>query len=134
MIDIFPTSGSHFAYMRSMGDVGDETSLTAVVSANAGVILSFDILFDTGDFSPYGGDARVVDVTINSPESDTSETLYSIDLSTVGDFGQSPWFHIVHTFATTGLHSLSFVVRQGNPDPTYQSALAVDNIRVCDGS
>ncbi|MHC4752797.1 MAG: hypothetical protein ACYTFW_23375, partial [Planctomycetota bacterium] len=51
-----PTEGNYFAYLQTDGSEGVYTAMTQSFTTQAGYDLSFDIFFDTADYSPFNDD------------------------------------------------------------------------------
>jgi hypothetical protein len=119
-----PTEGNYFAYLKTGGGEGVYTTMTQSFTTQAGYDLSFDIFFDTADYSPFNDDgyAKLVGFA-GAP----TTTLYAQSVSTVGDKNADGWTHISFTIPQTGIYALEFGV-ENIGDDIVLSAIGVDNI------
>lgn len=99
--------GSSFALLATGGGTNMATKLSQTFAALAGDLLSFQVFFDTGDYLPYNDDATV---RLTNLTSGATTELYRKDVAAVGNFGETPWTVVNHTFSLAGNYRLEFAV------------------------
>jgi hypothetical protein len=119
-----PVEGTRFALLPS-GYGGRPTSLSKDFHAEAGDTIRGWAFFDAGDTLDIGNDdsARV---TIKAGTA-TVATPFSASVSTVGNFGQTPWTQWSYTFTEAGNYRVEATCRDDN-DPTNTSYLGLDAV------
>ncbi len=96
-----PKTGSEFVLMKTNGP-GSYTTAARTFVAKAGETISGWAFFDARDYMPFNDDAQVtirLDGTVLA-------TLFSASVSTVGDYGETPWTYWEYTFTSDGSYTL----------------------------
>jgi hypothetical protein len=150
---ILPTEGGSFAYMLSRGRSDTSsgtlgvTSLSHGVNLAAGDVLSFDVFFDAGDYTPPGNDLATASIIFFGPITCSnnnygpisipcptgsgfhSVSLWQMAVDDVGSYGASGWTHVALTIPGAISGALDFTI--GNvADGNNPSALAIDNVGI----
>ncbi|MBW3664359.1 MAG: HYR domain-containing protein [Actinobacteria bacterium] len=123
-----PVDGASFAVLHA-GAVNVYTTLSQEVWVPAGATLCGSAFFKANDYLPYNDDGAVV--TIEGGSSTT--TLFSASVSTVGDYGATPWTPFGFSFPASGSYTIEARVRNVS-DSGFSSALGIDHLRISTGS
>jgi len=121
-----PTDGNYFALLKTDG-ASVANKMYQNFSAAAGDVLSFDIFFDADDYLPYDDSGRAY-LWDNVAGTQVGGNLFYADVSMVGDYGETPWTSVSHTFASSGNYGLYFEV-QNVGDSVLDSYIGVDNVQ-----
>lgn len=101
-----PKEGSKFAVLKTGQGTGIYTTISQTVNLSAGEQLTGWAAFDAVDYWPYNDDAAVVVV-----RNGASIVIWSKDVATVGDYGESQWTQWAFTAPYTGVYILELKVR-----------------------
>lgn len=93
--------GSALGYVQSGTGDGVYSTLSQTFTMTLGEMVSGYVGFQAGDYIPFNDDAflRIVDLT-----SFTTTTLFTSDVATVGDFGNSGWVAWTFTAPVAGAY------------------------------
>jgi len=121
--DIYePKEGSHFALLKTDGN-GDYNILSQAFSVAAGGTISGWTFFSTWDYMPYDDNAQVRILQ----DSTVVAVLFDESVSSVGDFGETPWTFWEYTFTTAGAYTLETrITNEG--DAEVASYLGLDGV------
>jgi PEP-CTERM motif len=129
-----PTDGTQFALLTGGGDDAYET-LTQTFTLTKASTIGFDAAFLAFDETSDGlgsDDDGFVSIGLDGA---VGPKLFTSDVDTVGDFGNTPWTH-VHILLGPGVYTIEAAVRNVGDDnhggytPGFDSQLAVDNFTV----
>ncbi|GEM_PF-2342419 len=119
-----PIEGQYFALLRN-GLADQYTMVSQPFLADKGVVISGWAFFKTTDYLPYN-DTGSVEVTINAgPE--LIATVFSASVSTVGNYGGTPWTHWSYTFYSRGNYTVQARV-VNLLDSSVPSYLGLDDV------
>lgn len=100
--DIYrPIEGSYFALLKTDGP-GSYTRVNQRFNAKAGDVISGWSFFKTNDYMPFN-DTGEVTLKQNGT---TIATLFSASVSTVGDYGQTPWTYWEFPITANGVYTI----------------------------
>ena len=104
-----PVEGNYFAELMSGYSTKyttNYTTISQIVSLSAGELLSGYALFDAQDYGKYNDNAYVKIYSSNV----LVGTPWSASVSTVGDYGETPWQSWYWTATVAGQYNLEFGV------------------------
>lgn len=117
-----PVSGSHFAFLKTDGP-GSYTTLRRSYYARPGDTISGQAFFRAGDYFPYDDNA-VVEIKSGAT---IIATVFAASVSTVGDFGATPWTPWSFTFTSAGTYTVELRVTNAW-DGVNDSHAGLDNV------
>lgn len=123
--DYQPVDGCYFALLKTDGP-GAYNIIRQDFYANAGDTLSGWAFFKTNDYLPYNDRC---DVSLLSG-GNVLATLFEASVSSVGDYGHTPWTRWEYTFAQSGLYTLKAEITNVG-DSANDSFLGLDAIKLC---
>lgn len=122
-----PIQGSFFALLAT--DSGSAASNYITVSqsfsASTGDIISGWSFFDTDDYLPFDDNAQVLIISGSS----TIATPFSASVSTVGDFGNTPWTFWQYTFTAPGVYTVQARIANAL-DSGVSSQIGIDALQL----
>jgi hypothetical protein len=113
--------GSYFALLKTDGP-GSYTALSQSFYANAGDKICGWAFFKAEDYMPYNDDCTV---RIKNSAGTVIYTAFSASVSTVGNYGNTPWTYWQYTFATAGTYTVEARIAN-NGDSGYDSVMGLD--------
>lgn len=124
-----PVEGSYFALLTP-GDAGVHTTLSQSFSIGGGMWVEGWVAFDAGDYMPYNDNAWV---QILNGSGGVIATPLSIDVLTVGGYGETPWTYWRWDAPAAGTYTLKFGVANVN-DSGYDSYGLLDANQISSAS
>jgi hypothetical protein len=122
--DYVPIKGCYFALLKTDGP-GSYNSIQQSFYANAGDSISGWAFFLTKDYMPYDDNSNIQilsgDTVLSTP--------FSASVSSVGDYGSTPWTHWEYTFPTTGIYTVRAEIANA-VDSNYPSYVGLDAIQL----
>ncbi len=122
--DYVPVCGCYFALLKTDGP-GSFNSISQDFYANAGDKISGWAFFRTNDLLPFNDSCNVKILS----GSIVLSTPFSASVSTVGNFGRTPWTYWEYTFAETGLYTIKAEIANAL-DSAVDSFMGLDFIRL----
>jgi hypothetical protein len=122
--DYYPVDGCFFALLKTDGP-GAFNSVEQNFYANAGDTISGWAFFRTNDYLPFNDKC---DVRILSGSAVLS-TPFSASVSTVGNYGKTPWTNWKYTFTAAGLYTVKAEITNGI-DSAVDSFMGLDAIQL----
>ncbi|CAH2214312.1 hypothetical protein [Tepidibacter aestuarii] len=119
-----PINGNFFALLKTDGP-GSYTTVSQSFYAKKGDKISGWAFFKANDYLPYDDKSKVV---IKSGTTVIS-TVFSASVSTVGDYGQTPWTFWEYVFTSTGTFTLEGNITNAL-DSILDSYLGLDAIQL----
>lgn len=125
-----PTEGGAFAYLRS-GAADVYTTLSQSFSAGIGDVLTFDVFFDSGDYSDPGfgndfNDNAFVQLDFGGGN---VVTLWDYTAQELAEFGAADWSPVLYTFSAAGTVTLIAGVASVT-DAINPSAMGLDDVQL----
>ncbi len=117
-----PVEGCYFALLKTDGP-GSVNILSQTFNAKAGDKLCGWSFFKTNDYMPFNDNCQV-DLMSGGA---VIETLFSASVSTVGDFGGTPWTYWEYTFTADGVYTVDARITNAM-DSAYDSFIGLDAI------
>ncbi|MGM0653229.1 MAG: hypothetical protein ACQES4_10690 [Bacillota bacterium] len=115
-----PVEGSFFAVLTSGGlGEGVYNIISQEITISAGDYITGYAAFDTTDYMPFNDDAAIVIINSMGEE----ETIWEESVSSVGDFGETPWTFWSWTAPEDGVYTLELRVRNIGDDGVDSTAL-----------
>jgi hypothetical protein len=115
-----PVNGNYFALLKNDGP-GNFTSVSQSFSAQAGDIIAGWAFFKTYDYMPYDDYGEV----IIRQGATTIATVFLASISTVGDYGQTPWTYWQYLFTSPGVYTIEARITNVGDDG-FDSYLGLD--------
>jgi hypothetical protein len=122
--DYVPIKGCYFALLKTDG-TGTYNSIQQSFYANAGDTISGWAFFLTRDYMPYNDHCNVQilsgDTVLSTP--------FSASVSSVGDYGSTPWTHWEYTLPATGIYTIRVEIANAL-DANFPSFMGLDAIKL----
>jgi hypothetical protein len=121
-----PVDGNYFALLSAGAGANVYTTLSQTFAANSGQTISGDAFFQAIDYLPYNDDGFVKILQ-------NGQVLFSSNVASVGDFGNTPWTNFSYTFTVSGNYTIEAGVRN-RLDNQNSSTLGLDDVQLSDVS
>ncbi len=118
--------GRYYAQLRTNSWPNQYTTLSRSFYAVAGSRITGYSYFKTTDYMPYNDDGAVM---IKASSGSVVRTLFQASVSTVGDYGSTPWRYWEHVFSTSGTYTIEARV-SNQRDGGVDSYLGIDGVRL----